>query len=63
MGGPLSTFRDISFEQWNIYHPKIRLTIELNPRKFLDTRLVCVTMVNRKSTKLPIAWSSKVPDR
>ena len=55
---------DILSERLNNYHPKTKLTIELNPNKFLDTRLICVngtcnTLVNSKSTKLPIPWSSK----
>ena len=42
--------------------------MELNTKKFLETDLICVngiynSMVDRKSTKLPITWSSKVPKR
>ena len=33
---------EILFERLNNYHPKIKLTIELDPEKFLDTRLICV---------------------
>lgn len=59
---------DILFEKLNKYNPKIELTIELNPNKFLDAKLICVngiynTMVNRKPTKLPMAWSTKMPRR
>ena len=51
---------DILLEQLNNYHPKIKIAIELNPKKFLDMKLICVkyiynTGVNRKATKLPIA--------
>ena len=60
--------KDVLFESLNNYHPNIKLTIELHPKKLLDTKLILVndiysTMVNRKSTKLPIPWSSKVPKR
>ena len=56
----------ILFERLNKYHPKIKLASELNPKKFLDASLICFngiynTMINRKSTKSPFAWSSKVP--
>jgi len=59
---------DILFKELNSYHPNINLTVEINPTKFLDTKLICVngvykTMVNRKETKLPIHWSSKIPKR
>ena len=59
---------DMLFDRLNSYHPKIKLTLELNPSKFLDTKLIrqngfYVTRVNRKKTKLPIPWSSKIPKR
>ena len=46
-------------------HPDNQITLELNPEKLLDKKLIFVnsiyySIVNRKSTKLPIAWSSKV---
>ena len=55
---------DILLERLNNYHPKI--TIELNPKNFLDMKLICVsgiynTSVNRQSAKLSIARSSEVP--
>ena len=31
---------DIIFENLNKYHPKINLTIEVNPCKFLDTKII-----------------------
>ena len=51
---------DILLEQLNNYHPKIKIAIELNPKKFLDMKLICVKYIyntggNRKATKLPIA--------
>ena len=56
------------FKDLNNYHPKLNFTVEVNPVKFLDTRLefvdgTAVTSVNIKETKLPIPWSSKVPKR
>ena len=59
---------DELFQQLNSYHPKLNFTIEVNPTKFLDTRLElidgqAVTSVNIKETKLPIPWSSRVPNR
>ena len=59
---------DILFENMNNYHENIKLTIELNPTKFLDTKLTLInghytTAVYRKSTKLPIHWKSKCPKR
>ena len=46
-------------------HPDNQITLELNPKKLLDKKLIfvnsiCYSMVTRKSTKLPIAWLSKV---
>ena len=57
--GKAST-NDILFEQLN--------KIKLHSKKLRDIRLTCVdgiynTTVNRKSTKLPMAWSSIVPKR
>ena len=48
------------------YYPKIKLTIEINPPKFLDTEIIIlnnefVTSVHRKESKLPVPWESKVP--
>ena len=59
---------DIFFEWLNSSHPKIKPNFDLNPKKFLDTKLNCGNgiynnMVNRKSVKFPMASSSKVPKR
>lgn len=59
---------DTLFEFLNNYHPSIKLTIEVNPQKFLDTKIVlknnsCQTEVFRKETKLTPHWSSCVPKR
>ena len=49
-----------------IYHPKIKLTSEINPLKFLDTEIIIlnnnvITSVHRTESKLPVPWESKVP--
>ena len=43
----------------NNYHHKIKLTIEINPPKFLDTEIIIsnnevVTSVHRRESKLPV---------
>ena len=58
----------IIFENLNKYHPKINLTIEVNPCKFLDTKIInkkgnITTEVFCKMSKLPVHWSSRVPKR
>ena len=57
---------DIIFQNLNMYHPKTNLTIEVNPCKFLDTNVInnqgnITTEVFRKTSKLLVHWSSKVP--
>ena len=57
---------DLLFKKLNDYHPKIKLTIEINPPKFLDTEIiilnnVVVIFVHRKENKLSVPWESKVP--
>ena len=56
---------DKQFEELNSYHKNIKLTLEVNPTKFLDTELVrengeITTQVFSKSTKLPVHWNSKI---
>ena len=56
---------DLLFKKLNDYHPKIKLTIEINPPKFLDTEIIIlnnevVTSVHRKESKLPVPWESNV---
>ena len=56
---------DLLFKKLNDYHHKIKLTIEVNPPKFLDTEIIIlnnevVTSVHRKESKLPAPWESKV---
>ena len=50
----------------NCYHTNIRLTLEENPRQFLDTEVIrnnntISTQVFTKLTKFPVHWSSKIP--
>ena len=60
---------DLLLQKMSSYHPKINLTVELNPEKFLDTRLLISstgtvkTKVYRKPNKLPLHWFSKTPIR
>ena len=61
----------IIFENLNKFHPKINLTIEVNPCRFLDTKIInnkdnkdnITTEVFCKTSKLPVHWSSRVPKR
>ena len=55
-------------EKLNNYHPNIKLRIEINPNKFLDTEIIdsegaTETKVYRKTTKLPVPWASNIPKR
>ena len=57
---------DKLFIDLNSYHQNIKLTLEINPNKFLDTEIICTnqgikTQVYNKAKKLPVHWSSKVP--
>ena len=52
----------------NNYHPNINLTIEINPKMFLDTQVITQngkieTTVYRKSTKVPAPSLSIIPKR
>ena len=56
---------DLLFKKLNNYHPKIKLTIEVNPPKFLGTEIIIlnneiVTSAHRKESKLPVPWESKL---
>ena len=55
---------NVLFDQLNSYHPNIKLTIEVNPSKFLDTKLTNINGTYKfnvywKNTKLPSPWTSK----
>ena len=57
---------DLLFKKLTNYHPKIKLTIDINPPKFLDTEIIisnneAFTSAHRKESKLPVPWESKVP--
>ena len=60
---------DTLFSNLNGFHPNIKLTIEVNPNRFLDTQIVLnqdgtvTTSVVRKETQLPIPWVTKAPKR
>ena len=56
------------FEKLNNNHPKIKLTIEFSPTRFLNTGLhlnndIYDFKIYRKTTKQPTHWSLKVPKR
>ena len=56
------------FNGLNNYHQNINLTLELNPKWFLDTNLefqnsILITSVYRKETKLRTPWDSKIPKK
>ena len=57
---------DMLHERLHNYHPNIKLTIEINPNKFLDTEITenegaIETKMHRKTTKLPVPWSLNIP--
>ena len=56
------------FENLNNYHKKIKFTIETNPKKLLDTRLllendIIKTEVYYKANKFPVHWKSEIRKR
>ena len=61
--------QDVLFEALNNFHPNIKLTIEVNPEKCLDTKIllnnegVVTTQVYRKENKKAVPWVSKIPKR
>ena len=59
---------NVLFDRLNNYNPNIKLTIEVNPSKFLDNKLTNINgaykfNIYRKNTKLPSPWTSKTPKR
>ena len=59
---------DILFNDLNNYHQNIKLTLELNPKRFLKTNLefqngILLTSIHRKETKLPTPWNSEIPKK
>ena len=56
---------DQLYHELSNYHPDINLTIEINPKKFLDNQVITKngkkeTAVYRKSNTLPVPWSSNI---
>ena len=50
---------DLLFKKLINYHPKIKLTIEINWPKFVDTKIIIfnnevITSVYKKESKLPV---------
>ena len=59
---------DTLFENLNNYHENMHFTIEVNPTKFLDTKIsfkddTMLTEVVSKDSKLFPHWSSQIPKR
>ena len=59
---------DKLFEKLNNYHPNIKLTIEVNPSKFVDTEImikngIIETSVAIKESKILNHWLSAVPKK
>ena len=59
---------DNLFQALNSNYPKIKYTIEVDPDKFLDTKIIqkngiVTTEVNRKDGKLPLHWTARIPKR
>ena len=59
---------DKLYDGLNNYHPKVRLTIETNPLRFLDKKIVhnngmIEARLHMKKTKLPTPWASNIPER
>ena len=60
---------DELFQNMNSHHPNIKLTVETNPARFLDTAFSknldgsVTSKVYRKPKKLPIFWNSQIPER
>ena len=57
---------NVLFDQSNSCHPNIKLTIEVNPSKSVDTKLTNINCTYKfnvywKNTKLPSPWTSKTP--
>ena len=60
---------DVLFEALNSFHPNIKLIIDINPVKLLDTKIilnnegVATTQVYQKENKKAVPWVSKIPKR
>ena len=59
---------NVLLDRLNSYHSNIKLTIEVNPSKILDTKLTNINGTYKfnvywKNTKLPLPWTSNTPNR
>ena len=57
---------DVLYDALNNYHPKIKLTIEPNPQRLLDTEITHINgsierWIHRKKRKLTIPWTANIP--
>ena len=57
---------DELYNALNLYHQNIKLTLELDPTKFLDTEIIrsngrITTQVYNKMKKLSVHWTLKIP--
>ena len=61
--------QDVLFEALSNFHPNIKLTIEVNTRKFFEKKInlnnkgVVSTQVYRKENTKAVPWVSKIPKR
>ena len=60
---------DELFQNMNSHYPNIKLTVETNPTRFMDTAFSknldgsVTTNVSHKPEKLPTFWNSQIPKR
>ena len=59
---------DKSYDGLSNYHPKVKLTVETNLLRSLDTEIIhnngmTETQVHKKKTKLSTLWTSNIPKR
>ena len=57
---------DELFDKISSYHPNIKLTIDISPKKFLDTKILRTSnqiqcFMYQKKNKKPIHWNSAAP--
>ena len=62
----MKNIRDMLFEDLNSYHQNIKLTVEMNLSKLLDTELIrekgsILTQVFNKPHEFPVHWNFKIP--
>ena len=64
----LKNTHDSLFENLKNYHENIKFTIETNPKRFRDTRIllendIIKTEVFRKANKFSVHWKLQIPKR